>query len=442
MRLLLSVHQFFPKYYTGTEGLVLCTAKQLMRMGHEVLVFTALPLRANEDESFEEFEYEFEGVRVVGVAVPDFKRDRTDPMLAEYYNSDVRPAFERAIELFSPDLVHFFHFRNISLVCADICLELNIPWLFTPTDFWFVCPTTRLMLPDNKICTGPMATGENCLQHILWERGGSIFEKLPVSIYKACIKASNLLPNIGTVVSGMRSLSERSNSIRLRLKNARRICISSEVMCAQLQALFPDLVNVTRVRFGVDFADPLPPSASEMLRIGFIGTLSHHKGAHVLLKALSLLPATESVEVMLYGDESIDPEYSKQLRILAAASKHRVNFMGVFPMSEINRVFASFDVLVIPSMWPENNPLVASAALFYRCPLVASDMGGLSDMIEHGDSGLLFEAGNEMALAEHISELCRTSQNRLQSMRKNMPAPRSSHDFAGEMVDIYMDAVS
>ena len=65
---------------------------------------------------------------------------------------------------------------------------------------------------------------------------------------------------------------------------------------------------------------------------------------------------------------------------------------------ELSRI----DVLVVPSIWYENAPLVVYSALAAGVPVVATDLGGLSETIVHGRNGLLFEPGNPAALAAEL----------------------------------------
>jgi glycosyltransferase involved in cell wall biosynthesis len=88
-----------------------------------------------------------------------------------------------------------------------------------------------------------------------------------------------------------------------------------------------------------------------------------------------------------------------------ASGDSRIAFCGTFENPDIANVLDGMDVLVIPSLWHENMPLVALSAQAAGCPLVASDIGGLSDVVAHGENGLLFAPGSSAQLAEVISRL-------------------------------------
>ena len=68
-------------------------------------------------------------------------------------------------------------------------------------------------------------------------------------------------------------------------------------------------------------------------------------------------------------------------------------------------ILDGIDTLVIPSLWHENMPLVSLSAQAAGCPLIASDIGGLSDVINPGNNGLLFRTGSAAGLAQIIMNL-------------------------------------
>jgi len=123
------------------------------------------------------------------------------------------------------------------------------------------------------------------------------------------------------------------------------------------------------------------------LRVGFIGTLVWHKGAHVLLEAARGLNG--AFEVQLHGDVNTFPTYVKQLR--ESARGVAVTFHGGFDRESIDAVYGHLDVLVVPSLWPENSPLVIHEAFMRGVPVIAARTGGIPELVTDGISGLLYE---------------------------------------------------
>jgi Glycosyltransferase Family 4 len=166
MRVLLTVHQFFPEYKAGTEVLTLSVAKELMRLGHQVHVYTGHLGDAllKDDERFDEYDYE-------GIHVYRFHHaytpmlDQTSMIDVGYKNKLALHYFKTIVENFRPDIVHHFHLNRLGVGCIDDLADEGIAQFFTPTDFWMICPTAQLMLGEGRYCAGPNATSGNCVKH-------------------------------------------------------------------------------------------------------------------------------------------------------------------------------------------------------------------------------------------------------------------------------------
>src|SRR5579864_368170 len=156
MNILLTVHQFLPDYSAGTEVLTFETAKELRRSGHNVHIFTGYPAREhrNDDERFDH--YEVEGLPVERFHhsyVPMGGQENTTE--AEYDNHLFATYFREFLKRQDFDVVHFFHLGRLSASAVEVCYQAAIRMVLTPTDFWFVCPTNQLRLPDGSMCKGP-----------------------------------------------------------------------------------------------------------------------------------------------------------------------------------------------------------------------------------------------------------------------------------------------
>jgi glycosyltransferase involved in cell wall biosynthesis len=135
-------------------------------------------------------------------------------------------------------------------------------------------------------------------------------------------------------------------------------------------------------------------------RILFIGRLVEIKGVSVLLKALTTLP---DVQLLVAGDGERRNEFQ------AMAKKLNVDavFFGFVGEKEKAELFAMCEAMAIPSLIlpdgrTEGMPVVALEAFAASLPVIASRVGGLSEIIIDGQNGLLFDAGNDAQLAEKI----------------------------------------
>jgi glycosyltransferase involved in cell wall biosynthesis len=171
-----------------------------------------------------------------------------------------------------------------------------------------------------------------------------------------------------------------------------------------------------------------------MRTIGFIGTLSSYKGCHILIQAFKQLNLP-SLQLKIYGSPVHFPDYSAELRSLAA-DNDAIEFCGTFPNDQIADVLGQLDVLVVPSLWYENTPLVVYSALAAHCPVLASDFPGMSEVVLHEQNGLVFPAGDINALAEQL-RLLASSPDLLTSLSAGCKPPKSTVEYVNELEATY-----
>ncbi|MFZ2333451.1 MAG: glycosyltransferase family 4 protein [Sideroxyarcus sp.] len=447
MKILLTTHVFLPDFSSGTEILTLDSARELRRLGHEVEICTGFPARPGLTEAQRFDSYEYEGIRVhrfMHDAAP--MGEQSNIAEAEYNNLFFARWFRGYLKQFKPDIVHFFHLGLLSASAIDMCEELGIPMVMTPTDFWLICPNNQLRLPDNSLCTGPDRDSVNCMKHAVSNNQpqyvAGIFNLLPHMVVAALIRAINRGAFSKSWFSPfVRALSKRAGFLRERMNELDRVIVPTRLMEKMLvkNGLNPSKVSYSR--FGIRPAklETYEPDIAGKFRIGFIGGLAEHKGVHLLISALRRLPDIASLELKIYGRNDLFPGYLKKLRQLAKDDQ-RIHFCGTFPNEQIGKIFAELDVLVVPSIWYENTPLVIYSAQAAGCPVIASNLGGMAEVVEHEINGLLFEAGDISGLAGSIKRLALDQKLRHQ-LATNALRPKSISEYVIELQEIYAEVL-
>jgi len=163
-----------------------------------------------------------------------------------------------------------------------------------------------------------------------------------------------------------------------------------------------------------------------------------HKGVHTLIEAVHRVPAGR-IETLIFGDTETFPDYTAELRRLATGAS--VRFMGRFDRDDSAAVYDQLDVLVVPSIWLENSPLVIHEAFMAGVPVVGSRIGGIPDLVEDGISGLLVDPGSPDALAQAL-EMLAADRPRLEAMAERLPAVKSIDEDAREWEEIYRSLAS
>ena len=164
--------------------------------------------------------------------------------------------------------------------------------------------------------------------------------------------------------------------------------------------------------FGADrLGRPLPPApngtAIRPLRVCFAGLQMSSKGPHTLLEALLLLKRKGVAIHAMFAGGAFQGDYAEQLREFC--SNHQLNtqvdFLPQLSREQLARFFLLNHVCVFPSLHPEAFGIVAAEAMASGLALVSTGVGGSSEVLEDGVSGLHYPAGNSTALAERLERL-------------------------------------
>jgi glycosyltransferase involved in cell wall biosynthesis len=182
------------------------------------------------------------------------------------------------------------------------------------------------------------------------------------------------------------------------------------------------------------------------LRVGFFGQISPLKGIMVLLHAAKLLSAgrVRGIIFDIFGDYSNQsPEFQEQV-IDALNDKNldkNVIYHGPYENEDVNALMQSVDVVVVPSIWWENSPVVIQEALRNRCPVVCSDIGGMAEKVRPGRDGMHFKVADAASLAILLEDLL-TNPETLERLREGMVVPESAEASLQGHVQVYEDVLS
>jgi glycosyltransferase involved in cell wall biosynthesis len=394
MRIAIVTHQFFPAFYTGVERLTLNLAAQLRRMAHECVVITSA-----EHASGDEQAYDYEGT-----SVRPIRTGRVDLARPWAQDPGVGPRLGAALDEEAVDLVHVMQPMRLPQVFAEASRR-GLPLVVHMTDFSYLCTRVTMLRPNGAICPGA-------------DDG------------RACVS-----------VCGVRPGPERVRWARSVLDHAAAVVSPCRFTTGVHGANGFDTAGWRDVPWGVDFAlhpRRLPAPAGERLVLGFVGTLLHHKGPHVVVDALRRLP-TASLELHLYGESFHERAYGRELRRLVADDP-RIRFKGAYDHAEFGRILASLDAVVIPSLWHENLPTTGLNAIASGVPLIVSDVGGLRELIDDYRCGLTFRVGDAASLAELLGRLLE-DRSVLSGLRQRMAYPPSLETEAWRLEGIYESAL-
>jgi len=442
MRILLVTSFFPPTHTAGTEKRTLGYAVSLQKLGHDVQVVCV--------GKWDEGDRYWNGyVDEIHQQIP-VRRIQLNWTLAPnpnqflYYNPIVEEYLGNWLTQWKPDIVHITSCLTLSASVIQSAKDKNIPVVLTLTDFWFICPRVNLLKGDGSLCDG-QTTAWDCLKCKLWDAGiyhglSSIF---PENINEKILTWASQHPNINRV-RGLRGMALDMEHRKAYLSKMLQMadCITAP------STLLGDIINanglhqnIKVIYSGHDLAwmKNLPPKKpSSLLRIAYIGQIIPIKGVHILLSAFCAVDFENQAELLIFGDSNKDRMYFQRLEETSVGHESVVKFNGAFSHEHLGIILSGIDVLVVPSLWYENNPRVIQEAYASKTPVIASNVGGISEFVKDEVNGLLFERGDVDDLAGQLRRFI-DEPGLLETLKTGIPNVKNIDEEVHELEQIYQE---
>lgn len=404
MKILYLTHQYFPRHVGGTEIYTRGLVRRAVAAGHEVAVLSYVESPSNDPRDHGPRHTEHEGVPLVEIHA----NLAISPKIArhEYRNPELGAWVRAELERFAPDLVHAMHVMKLSGSALEACTAYGVPVIVTLCDFWFLCPNHTLLRWDGRPCNGPRhrATCVKCTHHTYGVANWPLVTRRPEWQMRLAVRLGLALGRREPREQWKeaRWIAGRRGALRAALSGADRILALSRFQKEMFARNGFRRVPIEVLDHGLELEglEPAPARRHETPVLGFIGPLREHKGVHVLLEALARRPDAK-LAVHVHGAGSEGDPYAARVRATAARDP-RVRLLGTFDPADLGRVLGAMDVLAMPALWYENNPLVLKAALRVGVPVLASRIGCLPEWIEPGRNGWLAPPGDVARWAEAL----------------------------------------
>lgn len=286
----------------------------------------------------------------------------------------------RLLAQFQPDLVHVHEvFPSFSPWILKIFSEAGVPVVMTCHDFRLTCPVAT-----------HLRNGRPCMK---CAAGSPVWCAL-----------HNCRSNVGeSVAYAVRSLVARHFELFERYVSL-FIAPSQFLKGRIVKAGWPEQ-RFDVVPNPVDFPhEATPPTDGEY--VAFVGRVALEKGLGLLLDAARMtgLPVRIAGDARLAGD-------------LERKAPPGVRFVGLLDRPSLHSFYSNARLVVVPSIFEESFGLVAAEAMAHGIPVIAARTGALPEIVEDGDTGLLFSPGNAVELAARLRELWDAPERRRQMGR-------------------------
>ncbi|NEU56564.1 glycosyltransferase family 4 protein [Halorussus sp. MSC15.2] len=425
MRVLQVAHALPPATYGGTELYTRDLAEALAGRGHEVAV--AAPRGADESSGSDPcWESDRERPAVETFDLPD-PGGETAPAVGERpLDAVVRPAvddrFRDLLAEWDPDVVHLQHVKHLSATLPSLCESQGVASVATLHDFWTICHREQLYRPEERPCSGP-ASVEKC-----------------ADCYRRAAVEDGRATDGGTAgrASDDRAVdvvARRDEALREALSATNRLVAPSRFLRDTFVAFGASAERVEQCRNGirVERFEDTGFDPDSRLRIGYAGRVTERKGVHLLAAAAG---EVEAADLHIFG--RFDPESDDYHARLAATADEATTFHGWY--ADRATPYREMDVLVLPSVWYENSPLVIQEAFASGVPVVTADVGGMAELVRDGEDGLTFPVGDADGLRDALSRLARNA-DLVADLRDGVTEPKRLRDHAAEIADLYADCV-
>ena len=353
----------------GAEAYMLDVAELQRAAGHEVEYFAM----RHPDNLPARFEDRFPS-RVEFDPAPTTLSGKLRGAGRLLWSTSAAQGIRAVLDRFRPDVVHLHNiYHQLSPSILGPMRDAGVGVVMTLHDYKLACPTYRF-LDHGEIC-------EACVPRRFWSptlrrcNAGSV----------AASTLNGLEATIHTFMGAYRPVHRFLCPSRF-LEGKMR---SSKVYPKRLRWL-PNFVDAARV----------VPKTGEGGGVVFAGRLSHEKGVDLLIEAVRL---HNGLVVDIAGEGPARPELEQLAAERGVAA--RVRFHGRLGKDELHRLFAGAAVLAVPSRWYENMPLTVLEGFAAGLPVVASDLGGLPELIEPAVDGLVVPPNDPAALADALSSL-------------------------------------
>lgn len=351
---------FYPPYHLGGDAThVENLANTLSKIGHEVHVVHILD-SYNFKKGNTEVKCKTE-IEVNDVTIHRLKSSFGNLSLFKAYilNSS-NYYFKKSNEIvkkINPDIIHH---HNIAGFGPSILKFKPIEKkIYTAHDYWLVCQNSGLIKPEGSSCQGP----EGCFYC-------QIRHKRPYQLWRGSKKVHKSIASINSIIAPSNYMEKCLTDLGIECK------------------------IVVIPNFVMKPVTPFIP-IEKRTHILFVGVLNEHKGILDLLSNYSNIYKKNGIKLHIVGTGPLEKTIVEYVSTNGMGDM--IQLLGKLPNQELSYQYSTALAVIIPSKWPENNPMVALEALSHGTPVIGKSVGGIPEIINILDSRLLYNTNDGLS---------------------------------------------
>lgn len=341
----------------GSDRYLIELENLLEKKGHKVIPFTA----KNKDNLDTEFARYFP----VGA---NFNDPHLNDILLYLYSFPARASIKKLISDIRIDIAHLhIYYGKITTSILSPLVDSNIPIVQTCHDLKLLCPISTLYR-NGRICED--CKGRKWYNVMLNRCNRNSFARSSLSMLEAYISSCN------GAVDKINQFIAVSNFLKDKM-------VEHGISESKVSVIH-NYIDTTQLK--------VQASTGEYLL--YFGRIERYKGIFTLLKAAKYVP---EIEILIVGSGEASCQVKEYIRL---NSLHNVTLLDFMQPERLARLIEGAICTVNPSELYETFGLSVIESFAYGKPVIASRIGGMPEIINHGSTGFLFEAGNVGELKE------------------------------------------
>jgi len=384
----LQVNKFFHPL-GGAELAFFQVIRLLERHGHEVIHFS---MQDDKNLPSQYSDYFVSNVELRQKASPLglIKQGQLATAGRILYSREAEKKMEALIQETKPDVAHLHNiYHQLSPSILRPLRKHRIPTVLKLADYKLICPN-YLLMTRNGVC-------ERCKGHKYYQ-----------AVLQGCVKNSRVKSALCAIEAyAHRAWNIYSSGVDVYIAPSRfmKQKMTEFGLDGERIAHLPNFLNL----------EEYEPSSSFDSYFVYSGRLEANKGIMTLLKAVSNSQVARQFELRIAGD-------GEQRAALEAYCRKNgidnVRFLGFLLPKDVKSLLRGAMFSVLPSLWYENAPNTVLEAYAHGKPMIGSRIGGIPELVEEGQTGLLFEPGNADELQQKIEHLL-TNPTQIVEMGRN-----------------------
>ena len=331
MKILIVNAFYYPNMIGGTEQSIKLLSEGLVKRGHEVFVLTGDSSEISEEN----------GVKIIRLGLQaenESKLKKVNRKIIQFNGYMMSDIINKVLDSIKPDVIHTNNLFNLSTIIWKCAKKRNIKTIHTIRDYWGLCVKSTLL--DSK--------GNICLK-----------SKGICNIHKYNYRLNTKY--VDTVTSPSKfTLDMYQNNYMFERSEKKVIPNAIDFDINKREKLLQKRLD----------------NNSNIITFLFMGSLDIHKGLKFLIESFKDVKL-DNIRLNICGDGSLKKYVEENTN-----HDKRINYLGKVSNADKERILINSDVMIVPSIWYEPFGRVVIEGYKYCMPVIASQIGGISELLE------------------------------------------------------------